>query len=120
MNFKLDSDTHDLVYSSGNFQMVRNLDERIQKVKQRYLEFFGEWFLDNTRGVPYFQFIFVKNSNIDLVNSTLMDVALSVPGILQLNSFALDYDDLSRQLTATLDATSTDGDITGLNIPVGV
>lgn len=111
MDLQLDLNTHDLSLVSGDLGLVDTSDAIRQDLKQLYLFFLGEWFLDNTKGVPYYQFILVKNPNLDLVESTLRTVATSCPGILQLNSFSFSYDNPSRAISPSLQADTTDGPI---------
>lgn len=111
MNLMLDPDTHELVKTAGNLTLVRKSPEVRQKLKCGYQFFLGEWFLDTTLGVPYYQLILVKNPNMDLVNSTLMSVALKTPGMLELRGFRLNYDRGTRELAVEIDGKSTDGDL---------
>jgi len=119
MDIKLNTTTHDLTLSNGDLVLVDRVDAIQQHVKQRYLFFFGEWFLDNTKGVPYYQSIFVKNPNLDLIDATLRNVALQTPGILQLNSFDFGYDNATRTISPSFQAESSDGPINFLET-VGV
>jgi hypothetical protein len=111
MDLKLNTQTHDLLVTDGDLQVFSDNGAIRQNLKQRLLFFLGEWFLDTSQGVPYYQFILVKNPNLDLVESTLKDVVLSTTGILELDTFQLDYTRGTRQLQVSLQAKSTEGDI---------
>ena len=80
--------------------------------------FLGEWFLDTTKGVPYYQFILVKNPNLDLVEATIKNVILSCPGIVELTDFEFGYNNGLRTLSVNFDAKSTNGTI--ISVAVGV
>jgi len=61
--------------------------------------------------VPYYQFIRVKNPNVDLSESILRSVVTQTPGILELSSFTFDYTNQNRTASVELQAKSTSGDI---------
>lgn len=111
MDLALDTQTHDLLITDGDLSVMSNDGSIRQNLKQRLLLFLGEWFLDTTQGVPYYQYILVKNPNLDLVEATFKDVILSTPGILELDTFEFGYTAGTRQLQIGLQAKSTQGDI---------
>lgn len=92
----------------GQLELVSDTEEIAQFLAQRLRTFFGEWFLDNTIGVPYFEEIFTKQQNVDAIEAIFIDEILSTPGVVQLFSFELDIPDLSkRQLEISFDAQIT-------------
>lgn len=119
MDLLLDADTHDLAITVGDLQITADDQSIRQSLKQRLLLFFGEWFLDTEKGVPYYQFILVKNPNLDVVQALLKDAVLGTPGVLELTAFEFDYAPGNRELTVALQGKSTAGDI-NFELPVGV
>lgn len=110
---------NDLLLTSGDLSTVI-LDAAIrQNLLQRLQLFLGEWFLDTTSGVPYYQTILVKNPNLDVVQATLKDVILSTNGIESLNSFKFEYDNSLRTLTVAFEAKSTNGTVINVQTQVG-
>ncbi len=77
----------------------------------RLKTFLGEWFLDQSLGVPYFEEIFKKNFNARVVDAVFKNEILDSPGIIELKEFELDLDEATRQLTLTFAARSEEGDI---------
>lgn len=73
------------------------------KLRNRFLLFLGEWFLDTRIGVPYFQFLFVKNPDVALVRRMLRRVIESVGFLVA--SIDLTYDPSARTLSFTFQAT---------------
>ena len=66
----LNSD-NDIFVKNGNFVFVDDAAEVLQNVRSRLLFYMGEWFLDNTLGVPYFQEILTKPANLSNVESII-------------------------------------------------
>ena len=89
------------------------------------LEFFqGEWFLDTSQGLPFFQSILVKSPDVNLITGFFRAEILAVPGIASLTSLALTYDRQARSLQVVWQAVSslsglTIGASTQLQIPGG-
>ena len=91
MDFLLNSD-HDIVWVNGPLMKDQTTQSRTEVVGQRLLillkSFEGEWFLDTSYGVPYFQFILghkIKKSAVDLIfqREILADFLILWPRILQ-------------------------------------
>ncbi len=107
----IDITTQDLELVDGDLSLVEGLDAISQSIKQRLQFFLGEWFLSTNDGVPWFQSIFVKSTNLLLVEAILRDRVLATPGILELNSFNFDYDNITRKLSVRFNATTINGDL---------
>lgn len=71
MDLLLNPDTNDLVFINGKCPVTQLLTDIVaQRLKITLYTFLGEWFLDTTIGVPYFQQIFGKirtKATIDLI-----------------------------------------------------
>ena len=73
LSFKL-SDTGDLsINTNGILELVFEKTQLSQKLSQRLKMFYGEWFLDTTRGVPYFGNILGERVNQDVVVQIFTD-----------------------------------------------
>jgi hypothetical protein len=96
-----------LVYSAtGRSNLAIVVDPAVAKaikLRNRFLLFLGEWFLDTRIGVPYFQFLFVKNPDVALVRRMLRRVIESVGFLVA--SLDLAYDPSKRTLMFTFSAT---------------
>jgi hypothetical protein len=101
----------DLEFVNGDLALVESLDAIRQHVRQRLQLFLGEWFLDITVGVPYFQNIYVKNPNLIVVEALFRDRLVTTPGIEEVNEFNFDYDNLTRELKVEFSATTINGDL---------
>lgn len=79
-----------------------------QKLTNRFLFFLGEWFLDTTQGLPYFQQIAVKNPNLRVLKQIFTKVILSTPPIVSINSLVVTINSM-RQAQLSLSAKCDTG-----------
>lgn len=96
---------------TGMIKMVSDGDEVCQQVRTRLLFYLGEWFLDTSVGIPYFQEVFTKPAIISLVESRLKDEIISTPGVLSLDTFATNFNSTTRALTVSFSATTIYGSV---------
>lgn len=83
----------------------------LQDVLQRINFFLGEWFLDNTQGVPWFQQILVKNPDQAKIDALILNTILGTPGILTVTSYSFTPNFAQRTLTVSFSAQATSGPI---------
>ena len=81
IDLKLDTNTNDITFKDGKFLPISTtLDEARQRIQVRLRAWSGQWFLDNTFGLPYKEQIIKKNvkrEDIDaLVISTINEVEI--------------------------------------------
>lgn len=92
----------DIDVSKQDLQLTSGIDAVMQSVRIRLQFFMGEWFLDTTQGVPYFQQVLVKNPDLNALASIFRNVVLGTPGIKSLTQFSLDHDRQARTLSVTM------------------
>lgn len=100
-------DTGDLALSGGDLVLVSDLAAIEQEISIRLQFLRGEWFLDTTAGLPYFQNILVKSPNLAAIKTLFTNEILSSAGVKALLSLVLDFDRKARVLTVTF-SVSTD------------
>jgi len=94
------TDDGDLAIENNSFSLVTESEEIRQRIKQNLQTFLGEWFLDTTLGVPYFQVVFDKNSPPSLIEDVFKAAILETEGVVELVEFTdLDLDSATRELT---------------------
>ncbi len=108
-NWKIDDQTGDLVMVNGNFVIVDGIDAIKQALLCRFRTFLGEWFLDTSLGVPYFEKILIKSPIFAVVNEILKTVVLNTPGVVGLIFFQFAFDTAARHATLQFSAITTDG-----------
>ena len=107
----LDNTTHDITIIEGNLFLTDGIQAKRQHVKQRLQFFAAEWFLDNSKGIPYIQQVLVKNPNPVIIDSLLKNTIITTPGFRQLDQFELDLQPDTRVLTLTFQAQTEDGPV---------
>jgi len=115
----LQTSTNDFDLSTGNLVLVTDPAQQIAIVLQNRLQFFeGEWFLDTRLGVPYFQFVLVKNPDLQLITRMFIKIALAIEGVVQVLEMTPSFNTAARVLTMTMRIlTSTGAVISGGTIP---
>lgn len=111
----LQTSTNDFDLSTGNLVLVTDPAQQIAIVLQNRLQFFeGEWFLDTRLGVPYFQFVLVKNPDLQLITRMFTKIALAIEGVVQVLEMTPSFNTSARVLTMTMRIlTSTGAVISG-------
>lgn len=102
----------DLSIVNGDLSIISDKLEIDQLLKQRLQFFSGEWFLDIEDGLPWFDEVFVKNPDPVILNTIFKDIILTTPGVLGLDEFDLTLDTVTRVMTLSFRARTTEGPIT--------
>lgn len=88
MDLLLDTNQHDLVFINGGCPVTQLLvDVVTQRLKITLYTFLGEWFLDTTIGVPYFQQIFGKIRTKATVDLIFQRIISDDPDVIEILSF---------------------------------
>lgn len=111
-DLKLDSDG-DLAIEGGDLALVGGIESIAQHVQIRLRFFLGEWFLDESRGVPFMQRIFVKAPRPGLVQSVVRKTIEGTPGVRAVTELAVTLDPRTRKARVTWRATTDLGEISG-------
>lgn len=94
----------DVVFVSGN-------EATRQRLEQKFKLFFGEWFLDVTAGVRWFEDYLGKRPRPETLQFLLRSVVERDPGIKRLLSASFDLNKTTRELTIQFSALSVTGEI---------
>lgn len=112
----LSRSTHDLVWKGlpdGTFDLVmaEGADAVAQQIKIVLKTFMGEWFLDTTVGIPYFEDILKKNPRSEVVETVLRGKIASVTGVTRVTAFDISIDNRLRTMTINYSAETNEGTI---------
>tara|TARA_R110002012_G_scaffold265589_2_gene449002 strand:+ start:256 stop:612 length:357 start_codon:yes stop_codon:yes gene_type:complete len=110
MDLKL-GENNDLIIENNELVMIDGSDLVKQLLLQRLKSFRGEWFLDSSLGLPYFQDILKKETSINTVSNIFKDQILGTPGVLELEEFNLDFTESTRQLIVNFVVRTLEGSI---------
>lgn len=112
VDIALHANDHDILIKDGDFLLIDNAERVAQQIKIKLLTFLGEWFLDTTWGVPYLEYILVKQPNQELIKQILSEQILSVDDVKSLNALELDYQVKVRTLIINYEVSTEYGLIT--------
>lgn len=92
MDFKLDSNSWDIVWRNGPLrkeETTQPLTETVgQRLKIRLLTFYGEWFINTVYGVPYFsRLLGIKQTSKAAADLIFQQEILKEVGVKEIISF---------------------------------
>lgn len=88
MDLLLNPDTGDMVYVNGGSPVTQlTADVVSQRLKITLYTFLGEWFLDLTVGVPYFQQIFGKLRTKESIDLIFQQIITNDPDVIEILTF---------------------------------
>lgn len=120
MDLLLDSLTHDLVFVNGKATVTQTQSEIVaQRLKITLYTFLGEWFLDTSIGVPYFQQILGKNRSKNAVDIIFQNIIAADPGVIEIREFESTMDN-TRGYTMTFSVRVTGNEVATVNISLGL
>lgn len=108
MNLQLTTD-NDLAIVDGGLKYVNGLDEIAQKTRNVLQCSQGDWFLDLDQGLPFFQEIFRKAQSLSYIENIYLEAINSVPGIIDINEFKVEFEPSTRVVNITFKAATSDG-----------
>jgi len=106
----LDDTTKDISIVQGNLFMTGETLVAIkQRLSQRLGLFLAEWFLDQSRGIPYIEQVFKKNPNPTVIDAIFKGEIIKEPTVKEFRSFSLDLDPVTRELTVAFNVLTVVG-----------
>ncbi len=108
----LNVDNWDLVFHNNDLMLIDNAERIGQQIKITLQFWFEEWFLDTTKGVPYLQYICVKNPNLQHIRQIFREAIQSVPGVDSVTELTLNVNARERILSVTYTANTSAGLLT--------
>ena len=117
MDIYLNPITGDLEMVNGDlpFTTDYDTDDNPESIKQflvsKLLTFYGECFLNENLGIPYFDDAFGKNPNLILIDAIFKKEILETPGVIELNAYSFSYDSKTRKANLSFTAQCIGGTI---------
>ena len=108
----LNAKKHELIIENGDMLLINNAERIAQQIKITILEWLGEWFLDLRDGVPYREYVLIKNPNLNHIRSILITKMSAVNGVDKVKTMTLDLDKKNRVLTVDFEVLTSFGLIT--------
>jgi len=110
IDFALDQETNDLIFKNFDFFLFDDTNQIMQNLAIRLRFVLGEWFLDITQGVPYFEVFFKKSPNQIQIESILKQEIVNTRGIIELTAFESSFDQAKRIYYVKFSAKSIFGE----------
>lgn len=108
---KLDPYSSEIVLVAGSPVFISGIEAIAQAARCNLRLFLGEWFDDETEGVPYLQRILDKGGAA-FAGSAITARLLKSPGISRVPQLAVDFDAATRALTVDFSAVTDFGLLT--------
>lgn len=98
--------SHD--FDFNNFVLTTDNTESVaQRTKIRLLRYFGEWFVDTTKGIDYFGTVLRKGTPKSAIDIIFIEEILNTVGILSVDVYESEI--ISGVYTASFAATTSEG-----------
>jgi hypothetical protein len=108
----MDINTNDIVLQNGDILMIDNAERVAQQIAITLRFWLGEWFLNATEGVPYLEYILVKQPNTAHIRQILTEQIQSVEGVKAVTNMELTFDQRERHLLVEYAADTDYGLVT--------
>jgi len=125
MDIKLNDETGDVLLSTTNtittpVFTTTTSENLAQRLKIRLQTFKGEWFLDGTIGIDYFNQIAGKNRSKAAVDAIIQAEILKENEVLQITAYSSVVDKTTRKITIQFTVRTVDGFYSTLTATIGV
>ena len=107
-DLKLDSQ-HDLLIRNGQLVLVDGVNQTAQQIKIALLTFLGEWFMDTSVGLPWFEQNLIKQPEKAKVENIFRKKVLEVKDVLRVIEMSLEVERQSRALIVSFKAETSNG-----------
>lgn len=104
--------SNDLVIKNNDLILIDNAERVAQQVLITLRFWLGEWFLDTREGVPYLEYVLVKNPNMSHIRQILTEKIQSVEGVKRIISLDFDFRRVARELYVDFEVDTDYGLIT--------
>lgn len=117
-SFALNAD-NDLDITNNELTLTVDHEAIRQHLLVKFQLFLGEYFLDITAGVPWYQDVLLKNPNFVVVSEVLKGTIVSTQGVIEILSFELDFDAPARVFSLAFTALTEEG-VISFNEPITI
>ena len=104
--------SNDLVIKNNDLILIDNTERVAQQVLITLRFWLGEWFLDTRQGVPYLEYVLVKNPNMNHIRQILAEKIQSVEGVNNIVSLDFDFRRITRELYVNFEIDTDYGLVT--------
>jgi len=109
MDLLLNPNTGDLVFTNGGSPVTQRTATVVaQRLRITLYTFLGEWFLNTTVGVPYYQQIFGKIRTQSAVDLIFQQIITDDPDVIEILTFSSTLDSANRGYSMTFQVRVSD------------
>jgi hypothetical protein len=112
-SFALDPQSNNFIRENGRMRYTKDeLEHLVLVVRHELSLFLGEWFMDNTKGIPYRPTSSRKSRHRVLLETAIRAKITGISGIRKLTQFKPNYDKRERILEIVFSAETDFGVLT--------
>ena len=100
---------HDLLIENFDLSLIEGIDRVVQDLRIRLWFFFKEWFLDTSKGVPFYEEVNIKNPDLNAIEALFKEVIFETADVVEILSFDLDFNSAERKSTIVFQVNTTFG-----------
>lgn len=93
----------DLYFDGADIVLANSIR---QKIKIRLKWFFQEWRWDDEAGVEYFEYLFIKNPDMEQIKELIEEQIFDVDEVTEVNDVSIEIDSIKRQAVITYEAAT--------------
>lgn len=108
----LNTANNDLVIKNNDLILIDNAERIAQQVLITLRFWLNEWFLDTRQGIPYLEYILVKNPNKNHIKQIFSEKIMNIEGVKEISSMNLDFSMIRRELSINYEINTKYGLIT--------
>ena len=108
----LNIDGWDLAFQNNDLMLIDHAERIAQQIKITLQFWLEEWFLDTTKGIPYLQYICIKNPNVQHIRQIFRNAILLVNGVDSVTNLTVSVNAKERILEVTYTASTSEGLLT--------
>ena len=108
----LNIDGWDLQFQNNDLMLIDHAERVAQQIKITLQFWLSEWFLNKTQGIPYLEYICVKNPNVQHIRQIFRNAIMSVDGVDSVTELTINVNARERKLEVTYTASTSDGLLT--------
>lgn len=115
VDFKIENKRNDFVIKNGNLVTTNGDEEILQRVKTRLYRIYGEWFLNQDVGIPWYAGV-LGSKNLKAVTFLIKTEALATDGVRAVIKSNSILDKTTRKVITYLQIQLNSGAIYELNL----
>lgn len=105
VDIAIDSSTNDIAHEGGLISYVNKAEETVQRIRTCLRRIMGEWFLDETAGLPYFSGSMLGSKDIEYVKLIIRQEIAKRTGVKNINEINAILDITTKKVSVYVSIT---------------